>query len=202
MRGSEEDHQINPEFPRLSKRLLFPSGQHSGHQTKPPRRGSPQNPRAALGDKRLQSAPRVVFGGCVSTGFMKNMVHSIYSMSWRSGITRLLALLTVLQFLVLNFVFTALSCELFVLRRFSLQLRSNLWRFCTRFLLCKLLAFGAQRAISSNMTRLSLSRLPRLWDNWMMSEGRLRQSFCVFTRISYQDALVADRVFALRFSSE
>lgn len=127
-----------------------------------------------------------MFGGCVSTGFIKNMVHSIYSMSWRSGITRLLALLTVLQFLVLNFVFTALSCELFVLRRFSLQLHSNRWKFCTRFLLCKLLAFGAQCAISSNMMRLSLSRFPHLWDNWMMSEGRLRQSFYVFARISYQ----------------
>lgn len=48
MRGSEEDHQINPEFPCLSKRLLFPSGQHSGHQTKPPSRGSPQKPALLL----------------------------------------------------------------------------------------------------------------------------------------------------------
>lgn len=117
---------------------------------------------------------------------MKNMVHSIYSMSWGSGITRLVALLTADQFLVLNCVFAALSCEPFVLQRFSLQLHGNRCEFCTGFLQCKLLAFGAQRAISSSMMRLSPSRFPHLWDNWMMSEGRLRQSFYALARISYQ----------------
>lgn len=74
----------------------------------------------------------------------------------------LAALLTVVQFLALNFVFTALSCELFVLKRFTLRLHSNHLMSCTRYLQRELLASPAQRAISLSTMRLRQSRFPHL----------------------------------------
>lgn len=84
-----------------------------------------------------------------------------------------------------TFAFTALSCELFVLQRFSLQLHSNRLKSCTLSVQCEPSASGLHCLISLTVMRLSPSCFPHLWDNWMMSEGKVRQSFYVLARLSY-----------------